>query len=269
VDQRPLTPAEATLLLAPTDRTATKCVEAGLLSLLGAERIAFEKPPGRFKQSALVLNLSLRTAAPLPAHLLALERALIAHAKGNRLLSSEVCGALQKRFGLGFGRYLRDEVAPGLIAADLLARRESKWLGLITRVTYHRTSKGDKFIAPLQRIMTEVEDLPSLLASDPQKAIQLARSAGVLLIMSPKARRQIPQLRKLLSASGSDVPAVSGLPIDADRRPDADQAFEFGDLGVSLEAAILLEGLEAVGDFTSGGDSSSSDGGDGGGGGGD
>ena len=44
MDRRRITPAEAALLIAPTGRTATKCLQAGLLSLLAAGRIGFEKP---------------------------------------------------------------------------------------------------------------------------------------------------------------------------------------------------------------------------------
>jgi hypothetical protein len=47
----------------------------------------------------------------------------------------------------------------------------------------------------------------------------------------------------------------------------SDNAAELGDLSLALEMGSLLDGLEAVGDFTSDSDSSASDGGDGGGGG--
>ncbi|MGZ8284148.1 MAG: hypothetical protein ACXW27_03255 [Allosphingosinicella sp.] len=267
MDRKLITPAEAVLLLAPATGTATKCIQAGLLSLLGAERIAFEKSSSLFKQSALLLNPPSRsTALPLPKHLVALERALVDHGEGGRLVSSEVLGALQKRFGHGFGRYLRDEVAPGLIERKLLSRRDSKWLGLFPRIIYQRTSSGDALAAPLQRLMSAVEQIPSLLTTDPDQALRLARSAGVLLVMSPKARRQIPKLRKLLADRGDDVPALVPLPMEDRREPEWEQIFELGDMALEFDVASLFEGLETVGDFTSGGDSSSSDGGDGGGG---
>lgn len=270
MERRLITPAEAVLLLSPSNSTATKCMQAGLLSLLGAERITFEKSSSPFKQSALLIKQpAMPTTTPLPQHLVALEHALSGYGKGNRLVSSEVLHALQKRFGYGYGRYLRDEVAPGLIKRNLLSRADSKWFGLFPRVTYHRTPSGDALTAPLQRLMLAIEKLPSILANDPEQAVRLARSAGVLLVMSPKARLQIPKLRKLFNDRGDDLPALAYLPIEGDRAPDWEQVLELGDMALAFDVDVLFDSIETVGDFTSGGDSSSSDGGDGGGGGGD
>ena len=267
MDRKLITPAEATVLLAPATSTATKCIQAGLLSLLGAERIAFEKPSSPFKQSVLLLNSpTMSGTVSLPRHLLVLEQALLDYGKGRRLVSSEVLHALQKRFGYGFERYLQDEVAPGLIARNLLIRRDGKRFGLFRRVTYQRTPRGEALTAPLQRLMLAIEKLPSLLTTDPEQAIRLARSAGILLVMSPKARRQIPKLRKLLDDRGEDLAALAIMPVGNEREREGEQVLELGDIVLAFDVGSLFDGLEAVGDFTSGGDSSSSDGGDGGGG---
>ena len=58
MDRRLLTPAEAALLLAPSAGTASKCLQAGLLSLLGLGRVSIESPSSASKQSALLLNTS-------------------------------------------------------------------------------------------------------------------------------------------------------------------------------------------------------------------
>ena len=268
MNRRLITPAEAALLLAPKGSTATKCVQAGLLSLLGAERIAFEKSSNAFRQSALLINPpGTPGSSLLPMHLVALEQALIDYGKGNRLVSSEVVHALQKRFGSGYGGYLRDEVAPGLIKRKLLGRTESKWLGLFPRVEYHRTPGGDALIAPIQRLMLAIDNLPSLLETDPEQALHMARSAGVLLVMSPKARQQIPKLRKLFEARADDLMALAYLPLESDRQSQLERSLELGEMALAFDVDALLDGIETVGDFTSGGESSSSDGGDGGGGG--
>lgn len=267
MDRRLLTPAEAALLLAPTSGTATKCLQAGLLSLLGAGRISIVPSTSVFKQTVLLLNHSgALTSDPLPAHLVALEQALLTYGNGNRLVSSEVLHALQKRFGIGFGRYVHDQVAPGLIKRDLLTRTDRKWLGLFPRIRYDRTARGDALTAPIQRLMFAVEKVPSLINSDPDQAIRIARSAGVLLVMSPKARRQIPALRKLLAERGEDSASLTYVPLENDREPEWEQVLELGDMALEFDIGALFDGLDAVGDFTSGGDSSSSDGGDGGGG---
>lgn len=160
---------------------------------------------------------------------MALERALRGYDNGNRLVSSAVLLALQKRFGYGFGRYARDEVAPRLIKRDLLIRADGKSLGLFPRIGYRRTPRGDALIAPLERLMVAVERIPSVITSDPEHAIHLARSAGFCWSCHPK------------------------------------RAGRFQSCGKCSPSDSLFDGLDVVGNFTSGGDSSSSDGGDGGG----
>lgn len=85
------------------------------------------------------------------------------------------------------------------------------------------------------------------------------------MVMSPKARRQIPALRKLLVERGEDNP-LTYLPLENDREPEWEQVLDLGDMALDFDLAALFDGLDAIGDFTSGGESSSSDGGDGGGG---
>jgi hypothetical protein len=263
-----LTPVEAALLLSPRSETAVKCVEAGLLSLLGSGRISVEASNGIFKEPALRLEPTPGSEQPAPPHhLAALEKALVDYNGRNRLTRTQVLHALQRDFGHGYGRYLHDEVAPGLIKRGLLARTDSKLLGLIPRVRYERTARGDALAAPLERLVADIEQFPTLVRTSPDEALQLARSAGVMLVMSAKARRQIPALRKILEQRGDDhIPIISA----SDTTTEEDRgegSAEIGDLSLALDMSSLLDGMDAVGDFTSGGDSSSSDGGDGGGGG--
>lgn len=263
MEQRQLTPAEAGLLLAPGAGVATQCIQAGLLSLLAAGRIEFERSTGLFSPAALrLLSGSGGANERLPSHLAALEHVLIDYGKGDRLVGAQVAHAFQQRFGYGYDRYVHDEVAPGLVRRGLLTRTEHKWLGLIPRVRYHRTARGDALAAPLERLMAAVDDLPSLIRADPDRAIRLARSAGVLLVMSPKARRQIPKLRKLLAKRGDDV-SLAYLPLEPDREAEWDQLLELGDMALAFEVEGLFDLVDAVGDFTDGGDGGGSDGGGG------
>lgn len=269
MSKRLLTPAEAVLLLAPTGATAKKCIEAALLSLIDCGRIAVEPSSNPFKPSALLLTASAAaTADPLPAHLEVVERALVDHGKGDRLVASQVVHALQKRFGLGFARYVHHQVAPSLMSRALLARTDSKWLGLFPRTVYRRLPPGDELAAPLERLMAAVERMPSLIRSEPERALRLARSAGVLLILSPKARRKIPKLRRLLAERGDEGASLAYFPVECDM-PKWERVLELGDMALDFDLVSLFDGLNAVGDFTSGADSSSSDGGGDGGGGGD
>jgi len=269
MDQRLLTPAEAALLLAPKSSSASKCLQAALLSLLSTGRIAIEQSNSPFKESAILLTKKASlTASPLPSHLKAVEEALIAYGGGDRLVSSKVLHALQKRFGYGFGRYVHEEVAPGLIKRDLLIRREGKWLGLFPTIRYERTARGTAIASPLERLMSAVNRVPSLIETNPNEALNIALSAGALLIMSTTARRQIPALRKLLAERGDDFVPVTHIPLDnGEGEGDAiGKLLDIVDMALSFEFDALFDGIDAVGGFTSGGDSSSSDGGDGGGG---
>jgi hypothetical protein len=91
MDRRRITPAEAALLIAPTGRTATKCLQAGLLSLLAAGRIGFEKPDGPVRPAALALRgAGAGTPDPLPRHVAVLETTLVEAGRGNRLTAAEV-----------------------------------------------------------------------------------------------------------------------------------------------------------------------------------
>ncbi len=270
MDRRLLTPIEAALLLAPTSGSATKCLQAALLSLLSTGRIAIEEASGQFKQSALLL----KGAAPppveqLPSHLRAVEEALQANGKGNRLTSSEVLHTLQKRFGYGFARYVHDEVAPSLIKRDLLTRQDGKWIGLFPRISYQRTTRGAALAVPVERLVADVERVPSLIDTDPNQALNVALSAGVLLVMSARARRQIPALRKLLAERGDDFVPTPLIPLDSGEEVagEVEHLLDLGDMARSFDFVSLFDGIAAVGEFTGGGDTSSSDGGDGGGGG--
>lgn len=266
MNKRLLTPAEAVLLLVPTGDTAHICIQAALLSLLDCGRIALEPSSNPFKPSALLLTApTAATAAFLPAHLLAVEQALTGYGKGNRLVASQVLHALQKRFGHGFARYVHHEVAPALITRALLTRHDSKWLGLFPRIRYRRTPPGEELAAPLERLMVAVERVPSLIRSDPAEAIRLARSAGVLLVLSPRTRRQIPKLRKLLAERGDDG-SLTYVPLESDRKLEWEPVLELGDMALAFDLGSLFDGVDAVGDLTSGADSSSDGGGDGGGG---
>ena len=273
MERRLITAAEAALLLTPKSSTAGRCIEAAMLTLLGAGLIDIERSTGLFKEAALRLTTpSAGRPASLPGHVTAVEQALAAYGKGDRLNSSQVNAALQKSFGSGYIRYVHDEVAPGLIKRGLLQRTNSKLLGIFPKIRYERTPSGAALIGPIERLMAALDKVPSLIRSDPDEALRLALSAGVLLVMSSAAREKIPKLRKLLSArsgdSGGIVYAASGGAEDSEiGQGELGQAFQLGDMALAFNLLSLFDGVQAVSEFTSGGDGS--DGGDGGGGGGD
>jgi hypothetical protein len=268
MERRLITPAEASLLLKPSASTAAACLQAGLLSLLDSGRIRLEAASSIWKEATLVLVPEAPGAGPLPAHIESLAAALSEHGKGPQLSSSQVLHALQRAYGSSYRRFVHEQVGPSLIKRGLIDRTDGKWLGIFPRVIYRRTARGEAMAAPFERLMLAIEQLPAMIADNPERAIALARSAGVLLIMSPKARRQIPALRKLLAERGGDDLPVAYVAIDAGEGKGWDQLLDIGDMALQFDVGSLFDSIDAVGDFTSG-DSGSSDGGDGGGGGGD
>jgi hypothetical protein len=240
-----------------------------LLSLLSTGRIAVEQPSSVFKEAALIVIKSAPSRGnPLPSHLKAVEEALTSYGAGDRLASSKVLHALQKGFGYDLGRYVHDEVAPSLVKRELLIRKDGKWLGVLPKISYELTAGGAAITAPLERLVAAVNQVPSLIERDPDEALKLAMKAGALLVMSPPARRQLPALRKLLQERGIGYVPLSTMPgISDDEGNEAEKSLDLEDMGLSLGAETLFDSIDAVGDFTSGGDSGSSDGGDGGSGG--
>lgn len=267
MERRLITPAEAALLLEPKTATAGKCIQAGLLSLLDAGRIRIDETTGLWKQTVLIaLPPEAAASEPLPAHIEALEQALAAAGKGSQLIGSQVILALQRAFGINYRRYVYDAVGPSLIKRGLIERIDDKWLGIFPRIRYVRTARGEAMAAPFQRLMLAIDQLPAMIDRDPDRAIALARSAGVLLLMSPKARRQIPALRELLAARGDDIHSVTYVAIDTEQEKDWDDLLDIGDMALEFDLfETLFDSIDAVGDLTGGGDGGS-DGGDGGGG---
>lgn len=265
MDGKRLTPAEAAFLLAPKAATASHCLQAALLSLLAADLISVEPRESMWREPFILLKPG-PGSANLPPHVQAVEQALLDYRQaGFRLGRTRVIHALQRRFGSGYGRFVHEQVAPALIGRGLVERTDSKWLGLIPRIRYARTGRGHALAAPLERLAAALETLPSLIDDDPDKAVALARSAGALLVMSPKARKQIPRLRALIERrSGDSAPPVF-VELE-EREPEWEPLFELGDLALEFDFEGLLDSIDAVGDFTGDSGGGSSDGGDGGGG---
>lgn len=263
-----LTPAEAALLIEPRTGSSPRCMQAALLALLGLGHIEFSEKNGPSEKRRLTVR---RSDEALPLHLAAVRNALRDYRHGDGSLSStQVIHALQQRFGLGYGRFVKDHVAPALIERGLLSSERRKFLGLIPYVRFSRTVRGDALAAPLLRLMRAADDLAMLIAADPERALRLVRSAGILLIMSPKARRQLPALRKLIEQRGDDYPVLTFTYVSDEPEAEWEQILELGDIVLSEETLDLLDSIDAVGDFAGGADGGSSgDGGDGGGGGGD
>jgi len=256
----PLLPAEAALLVEPSRSSAPQCIQAALLTLLGRGHIAIEEQ-GRFLKTRF-LRVRPGDGEPLPRHLATLKNALDVYTRFGMVRSDQAVRSLQKAFGNDFRNYVHDILAPPLISRGLLKREERKFLGLIPYFHYERTIAGEAKARPLIRLIEEAGGIKKLIKSDPDRAIRIAQAAGVLLVLSPAAKAQIPKLKALMADRGSDG---GGYYIDGS---SAESDWQFGvDLGsfdFSADIGGWLDSIGSVGDFT-GGDGGG-DGGDGGGG---
>lgn len=263
-----LTQSEAAFLLAPSGRAGGDCIRAALLSLISQGRIAVAGKSTPYASLELILGSDSGPDGLAP-HQRAVEMALREYRDGKRLSASDVLAALQKRFGHGFGRYVHDHVAPELIELGHVVRIDSKWLGLLARTRYDLTAKGQAVVAPLRRELASLDDLPALVKANPAYALQLAHSAGVMLVLSPIARRQLPRLRKLM-AQRNDEPGT--IVIAGSDASSGVAGFESHGWTGGFDGCGLLDGVSAVCDATAdggSGDGGGADGGGDGGGGGD
>lgn len=258
--RRLLSQAEAAFLLAPSGRSGGDCIRAALLALIAQGRIAVAKKTNPLGAYELVLGSDKGADGLLP-HLRTVELTLRDRAGGGRLNRVGVVSALQKGFGYGFRRYVHEHIAPELVGMGYVVRLDGKWLGLIPRTRYELTSAGQKVVVPLLRELATLDNLPALVKRSPAHALQLAHSAGVMLVLSPVARRQLPRLRKLMARDDSGSGAVV--------LPGSDsgsvEGFETHAWTADFEVGSLFDGVAAVCDATSA-DGAGDGGGDGGGG---
>ena len=257
-----LSPAEAALLLEPSAFSGNKCLQAALLTLLGRGHVEIGEA-GKFSTHR-TLRVRDGDGEALPPHVAAVKHALLAEGRNRVLKASEVAKTLQGAFGSDYRGYVHDEVAPELIGRGLLRREDRKFLGLIPYAKYLRTLSGESRAKQLTELMDELGGMKRLLRESPYRARQLAESAGVLLVLSPAAKAQLPKIKELLDRGSGD--GGSSYVAFTDSSDDGSSGWELGVGSFSFagDAMGMLDGIGSAGDFT-GGDGGG-DGGDGGGG---
>jgi hypothetical protein len=252
----PLLPAEAALLVEPGRSSAPQCIQAALLTLIGRSHLSIEEE-GRFFKTRF-LRLHPADVGSLPRHLATIMNSLNIHASGGRLRSDRAVLALQKGFGNDYRKYVHDILGPPLISRGLLKREERRFLGLFPYIHYERTTAGEAKARPLIRMLEEAGGIKKLIKHDPDRAIRIAQMAGVLLVLSPAAKAQIPRLKALMADRGID--SGGGYYVDGGSdEGDWQLGVDFGGFDFSANIGGWLDSIGSVGDFTGG------DGGDGGG----
>lgn len=257
-----LSPAEAALLIDPRSASGATCVQLALLDLVARGCVRIELG-GRWVGNHK-LHLTGVGAEPLPAHLVALLAALGRGREPRILTRNQVVQALQRHFGSAYGRYVRQCLAPILADRGLLVEERRRLIGLFAYTRYRRTEAGEESADSLRKLVAALESMPKLIASDPEQALQLARSAGVLLALSPKARRQAGKLKALLEDRNSDATVTAAY---APGQAGGEHGLETGGSATFEGIGHWFDSVGAIGDFTP--DSGGSDAADSGGGGGD
>lgn len=257
-----LLPAQAAFLLEPSSWSGGKCLQAALLTLAGRNHLRIGEKRGWFSSRAL--HLRDGDGASLPPHLASVKQALAGHGPGSVLRPRDAVRALRAAFGRDYRRYIHDRLAPELIGMGLVTREDRTWLGLIPYIRYRLTPSGARKAEPVKRLVAELGGMRGLIKSDPNRAVRLARSAGVLLVLSAEARRELDRLKKLADqqASGDGGSAYAAY---EDESEGWQVGVEFGGFGLDADALTLFDSISGVGDFTGDGDGGGGDG-DGGGG---
>lgn len=261
-----LSPAEAALLLEPSSFSGGKALQAALLALLDRGHIEIGQTGKFFTHRTLRVREGDGEA--LPPHLSTVKHTLMAAGRHQVLRANEVARALSEAFGSDHRGYVHDKLAPELILRGLLIREDRRWLGLIPYVKYFRTEEGERRASKLSELMAELSGMKRVIRDDPLRARQLARSAGVLLMLSPTARGQVEKLKTMLDRQGDGGGSshVAYGESDDDGSSGWEIGVDVGNFSFATDAIGMLDGIGSVGDFT-GGDGGSGDGGDGGGGG--
>ena len=257
----PLSPAEATVLLAPNRATPIKAIKATLLLLLttGVLRLEQSEALGIFRNRKIAhLRIAAEpsNAPPEVAALLDVVRA--AQADGGKI--KDTIKAAEKAFGPACWQFNSKFVVPALIARGLLTQRKF----LVVRI-FHLTPAGEKEQAQLKSDLFKADDVARLLKSDPAQAAALAATLGTTVLLSDKLTRQFKPLADAMrmNRDGGDAGVVS------DTSPHHG-GFDFG----SFDLGSFDLGSFDLGSFDLGGAVDSfhggfSDGGGGDGGGGD
>ncbi len=261
----PLSPAEATVLLAPNRAKPINAIKATLLLLLttGVLRLEESETFGIFrnkKVAHLRIAAEPRNTPPEIGALLDVVRA--AQADGGKI--TDTIKAAEKAFGPACWQFNSKFLVPALIARGLLTQRKFLFLNIS-----HLTPAGEKERARLKSDLFKADDVARLLKSDPAQAAALAVTLGTTVLLSDKLTRQFKPLAAAMRMNdgGGDAGVVSDTgPHDGgfDFRSFDLSSFDLGsfDLG-SFDLGGAVDSFHGGFSDSGGGDGGGGDGGGG------
>jgi hypothetical protein len=203
----PLSPAEATVLLAPNTVKPIRAIKATLLLLLSTGVLHVEETVelGVFRNRRIAhLRIARAPNNPSPDVAALLDAVRAAQEADGRI--KDVVAQCRKSFGAMCERYTATWIVPALIDRGLLERRKFLFFK-----TLHLTSAGERAQAKIKSDLFKADDVARLLKSDPARAAALAATLGTSVLLSDKLTRQFKLLADAMHShrdggdAGADV----------------------------------------------------------------
>jgi hypothetical protein len=223
----PLSPAEASVLIAANRAQGFVAIRATLLLLLttGVLRIEVIEVPGFFrtrKVAHLRIASESKNAPPEVVTMLDLVRA--AQADGGKI--TDVIKRAEKAFGPQCAQFNIKIIIPALIARGLLVEKKTLFLN-----TFSVTPTGDAERTRIKSDLFKTNDVARLLKSDPAQAAALAATLGTTILLSEKLTKQFQPLADAMrQRSGADtvISSDNGTSRDATTHGGSPNYFDFG-----------------------------------------
>jgi hypothetical protein len=187
----------------------------------------------------------------------------VVHAAAPAGLVSNVLNRARAEYGTGLRRFVRDWVAPALVARGLAGPYRRRLLGLVPYDTFARTPEGDAEKARLDRLIEDARRIPQYLDRAPDRVPELIAALGTALVLVDELRPHYQALSRAMRerGTGDSMPfdGISGAPGDV---PTG--LFDLGNIDFGSFDTGALASLDAG--FSGDGGGGDGGGGDGGGG---
>jgi len=194
----PLSPAEATVMLAPNLAKPINAIKVTLLFLLatGVLRLEESEAFGIFRNKKIA-HLRIATEPKnAPSEVAALLNTVrAAEAAGGKI--KDVIAQCQRDFGPACVQFNAKFVIPGLIARGLITQKKFLFLN-----RFPLTPAGEKVQSRLKSDLFKADDVARLLKSDPAQAAALAATLGTTVLLSDKLTRQFKPLADAMRMNG-------------------------------------------------------------------
>jgi hypothetical protein len=204
----PLSPAEATVLLAPNLLQGAAAFRATLLFLLtaGVLRIEEIEAAGLVRSKKVAHVRIVAEPKDPPAEMAAvLDVVRAAQPDGGKV--TDVVKHARKTFSANCAQFSVRFIIPALIARGLLIKKKL-WFSHY----FSLTPEGEAAQARIKSDLSKADDVARLLKSDPAQAAAIANTLGTTILLSDKLTKQFKPLAdamRALDSGGADTPIMT------------------------------------------------------------